>query len=519
MTAWLQSRRAKVWAAGTLLLGVAAWLAGRNIAAPGLYYDEMLFINAARGGHGAQFLHLRFHGVPVLLMEYIGALKAWLYYPLLQVWPVGPESVRYPAIALALLGAIWTALAMEKMWKGTGLATLACLALDPALLMHARLDWGPTAVMFALRGLGLWAVASWITGRRVGSLWLLGLTLALGIFDKLNFLWFAYALVLGAAWVYRREAWQEIRQRPWAYGSALAALVLILAGGTWRAVSVQNSMAGGDRAALGVRFDQVVSLLKFTFAGGGPLDFVAGDGMRHGRLAAAGWLLLALPAVAGMIMGRSWRQPAWRFLGLVLLGTLAAFAATFSATGPHHAAMAAGLPQLVLIAGLQVWWTRERPHRLARGAALALLGLHAAVFALINFLTVDALARPQNRNWDPANQQAALAAARTGLPCVTADWGLGTLLAGFTPEQRLVHDDWPVFTNAEGARHYVAGLAPRTLIVAIGHVVGEENLGGNALRLRDAFIAEGWQMTAEEQFAGVAGRPLVFLQTWQKEAK
>jgi hypothetical protein len=62
-----------------------ALLAGRHIAIPGLYCDEVLFVNAATRGTSHSFVSRRIFGVPVMLMSYIGALKAYLYFPIFKL--------------------------------------------------------------------------------------------------------------------------------------------------------------------------------------------------------------------------------------------------------------------------------------------------------------------------------------------------------------------------------------------------------------------------------------------------
>ncbi|HSW98846.1 MAG TPA: hypothetical protein VLF71_03335, partial [Candidatus Saccharimonadales bacterium] len=66
------------WAAIALYVGIAAY----RIRFPGTEYDEALYVNAARGGvDNVTFMTKTFYGFPVLLMPYIGALKAYIFYP------------------------------------------------------------------------------------------------------------------------------------------------------------------------------------------------------------------------------------------------------------------------------------------------------------------------------------------------------------------------------------------------------------------------------------------------------
>src|SRR5215469_10385272 len=56
-------------------------LATYRIRFPGLYYDEVIFVNAAQGGPSDNFV-INLGSVPLFVMPYLGALKAWLYAPI-----------------------------------------------------------------------------------------------------------------------------------------------------------------------------------------------------------------------------------------------------------------------------------------------------------------------------------------------------------------------------------------------------------------------------------------------------
>jgi hypothetical protein len=57
------------------------FLAAYRIQLPGLYYDEVAFVNAAQGAPDNTFIYRKLGSVPVLIFPYMGALKAWIYAP------------------------------------------------------------------------------------------------------------------------------------------------------------------------------------------------------------------------------------------------------------------------------------------------------------------------------------------------------------------------------------------------------------------------------------------------------
>jgi len=135
------------------------FLAAYRIQLPGLYYDELAFVNAAQGGADNTFIHMRLGSVPFLIFPYMGALKAWIYAPVFRFFGVSALTIRLPAILLAAvtlliflqtlrakLGAVWATIAV---W---------ILAVDPVNLFPSRLDWGPTVLthFFQAAILALW---------------------------------------------------------------------------------------------------------------------------------------------------------------------------------------------------------------------------------------------------------------------------------------------------------------------------------------------------------------------------
>ncbi|MFZ9584568.1 MAG: glycosyltransferase family 39 protein [Pseudohongiellaceae bacterium] len=192
---------ARILLAGALLTFVV--VGGWQLTVPGLYYDELLFVDAALGHPNGQFRDFSLGPVPIMLMTYIGALKAWLYSPIFQLFGVSAYSVRLPVLLIGALTLWVNAKMLERAFsRQAALVFLPLAAVEPSTLLHTRLDWGPTALMMLLRALLLLGIVSWIRTREPRFLWLALGAAALGTFDKLNFLWFAPALLLALVLVY-----------------------------------------------------------------------------------------------------------------------------------------------------------------------------------------------------------------------------------------------------------------------------------------------------------------------------
>lgn len=200
-------------AAASVLLFIA--LGVWNLCLPGLQYDEALFINAALGGITDSFVHRRLFGIPVMLMPYIGALKAYLFAPVFALFGVSVETIRLPAIALSsvsvLLGYKLGCLTMGDRWLGAMLSLL--MATDPIFVFMSRSDYGPIVLMALAKLAAIVALYKLLQRPQARFAWALTISLLLGLFDKLNFVWIIIAIFIGAAIVYREEFVSLARKR------------------------------------------------------------------------------------------------------------------------------------------------------------------------------------------------------------------------------------------------------------------------------------------------------------------
>src|ERR1700747_733979 len=57
-------------------------LATYRIRFPGLYYDEVIFVNAAQGGPGDSFIYMRLGSLALLFMHFLGAVTLGFYWTL-----------------------------------------------------------------------------------------------------------------------------------------------------------------------------------------------------------------------------------------------------------------------------------------------------------------------------------------------------------------------------------------------------------------------------------------------------
>jgi 4-amino-4-deoxy-L-arabinose transferase-like glycosyltransferase len=173
----------------------------------GIQNDEALFGAALYEPSGLEY-HRWFFGykIPVMLMTYLGALKAWVYAGVFRIWEPGPASIRIPALAIGTL-AVWLFYLLLRRISSARAAVAGCvlLATDTSYLLTAVFDWGPVALQHLLLvgGVLLLAVFAQKGGWQAlaGGCFLLGA----GLWDKALFVWLLAGLAVALTAVWPRE--------------------------------------------------------------------------------------------------------------------------------------------------------------------------------------------------------------------------------------------------------------------------------------------------------------------------
>jgi hypothetical protein len=213
--------RARGALAAILLLFIATAMLFVN--RPGIEADEALVANGAI---------YSWHHVPLMLMSYMGALKAWFYLALFDVVRPSPLSLRVPTILFGAV-AIWLFFLLVDRTVGRRAAWIGALLLatDSMFVILEAIDYGPNALHFVLK---LGAMLLLVRFHRGGSTWALAggfFLLGLGLWDKAIFAWVLFGVSMAAAVVFPREIWRHftIRNLAIAAGSVIVgALPLVL---------------------------------------------------------------------------------------------------------------------------------------------------------------------------------------------------------------------------------------------------------------------------------------------------
>jgi len=461
-------------AAATIALSTALFLLanGAGLSDPGLQYDELLFVNAALGDthpyHG--FIYSEALGIPTMLMPYIGAVKAWLYAPIFTVFGVSVDSVRIPAVLLAALALVLAVLLVYRLletWPAVVLAVL--LATDPVYGAVSRADWGPIVISALLRVFALLCYFAFLRREGVRYLWLLVLALSLGLFNKLDYVWFIAAIGIAALVVHRREL-LEIARRQWiavllpvaSFGAVLIAAFVTLI------LPATRLPLAGSHASLGGRISEVGHLFRITVDGTGVYQYMTGSPLNHATLMGSlfPWIFIgcAIVAVWNVAFGRRLasndvlrKAAATTTFFLILFIVMAVgIILTRQATGPQHIMLLWPLPAVLAVCLLV---TMARLPTRGRGVAVMVVGALLAALLVTQVRTTAAYVhayrgdRSWNTIWSPEIYAAAHAVSRSAPGAesvITADWGLGNQIFALGNEavRDRFSDPWPTFSSA-----------------------------------------------------------------------
>jgi 4-amino-4-deoxy-L-arabinose transferase-like glycosyltransferase len=412
------------WVLVVGLVVVRLLLSWHSIRLPGLQQDETLFVNAATLRIPGLNTFKAVHGIPLMIFPYIGALKSWLYDPLFAVFGHSPTVVRIPVVLLVSAGLLLIHPAVRDLVnRPVALLAVAALCFDNSVFWLTRDDVGPSAIEFALKCAALFCAMRFARRPRVRWLLALLVLLALGVFNKLNFIWIVNAATVVSilvAMAHRRllrERWRLIAV--WVGGLAViyACFAVYYFHYNIRALETGNSLTQPW-----VQFEQGTSrILSGTWF----YDYALGP---LGTRTVVVWIVLALfagGAIASFAVRRL-RSPAVAYLALttVLISLQTLF--TLNATaGWHYVAI---YPFVTVVAAYGVYalaaalTTRGAIIGAAVGTAAVVAVAYSGVLMAKYF---DALPHePSNAAWSPAVYALSDDLQHTKATIFTADWGI-----------------------------------------------------------------------------------------------
>jgi hypothetical protein len=438
---------------------VFVFLAAYRIELPGLYYDELHFVNAAQGAPDNTWIHMRLGPLPFLVFPYMGALKAWGYYPIFRLFGVSASTIRLPAILLAALTLLIFYRAMRDS-VGHAWAAIAVwiMAVDPANLFPSRLDWGPTVLTHFFQAAIL---ALWFTYRDKPRPWkivLICICAGLGFFDRFNFIWLLSAFAIGICLCYPGSL-QNLWVSTPRFTRWVAIILALLAVGImlYLILPLLLYFHKAHTKSLQVKWDGLLS----TLSGQAVARFIFGDA--RGIISYVPfWLIvvdgfLALACLFLPMSNAEARENRKNGLFCLLIGFLifVQIVITPQAGGPHHYSMIFPWPLLALAFLGKCLYTQfaTKNFRHLGGVLLGsaavcvfVVNVHNSAEYLFHFRT-----NPHyNPRWSPEIYSLSRYVNEHGFQAksiICVDWGLHTQLHALAPKKlrRRMHDYWPIF--------------------------------------------------------------------------
>ncbi len=377
-----------------------------------------------------------------MVFPYIGALKSLLYTPVFALLDVRPATLRLPAIGLTTvaLGVLFAAV-RSLVDRRTALLVMAALVLDASVFWLTRDDVGPSAVEFACKCAAVACLAGIVRSRRISWTLALVLVLALGTFNKLNFIWTVNGFAAASAIALLAQR-RSLLKGPWrgpaiAWVSGMAGLYAVFG---WYYLHYDIGSYN--------KVDHPGSLLSFTWpqftrgtnaalSGTAFHELAIGPIAPHTPVTLVLIALFAAGATFSLVrLTRCWPVAA---LALVTLLVAAQNLVVASATAPWH--YISPLPYGTVVAAYGVTGALRLLGQDRTGAIRAALVAAALAILLVNaslFRTYDRglAAGRQTTIWTPVIY--ALNEDLRGRPgtVVTADWGAFNQLWALSPQLR-----------------------------------------------------------------------------------
>jgi len=486
-------------------------LASHRIDLPGLYMDEVDFVNAARGGPDNNMIYMRLGSVPLLIMPYLGALKGWIYAPVFWLFGVSALTIRLPAILIAgVTLLIFFQLLKSHVGVVWAIIAIWLMAVDPAALFPSRLDWGPTVLMHFFQAAIL---ALWFSYRDKPKLWklvLICICAGLGFFDKFNFIWLILAFILGIALCYPdslKNLWVSCSK----FARAVTGiLVLVGVGATLFLILPILHLHAASLPPMNLE-------AKWT----GLLTALSGEAVAYFIFETSSWIISFVPfwlivtdcclALACLFFlgqkaeARENRRHGF-FLLLISFLIFVQILVTPQAGGPHHYSMIFPLPLLAFIFLAQPLYRQLAAKNVQRFVALLLVCAAFCVFTVNLYNLGGYLFRLRaNSHYNARSSPEIYSLSQyinehgPGVQrVISVDWGLHNQLHALAPRklQRRMRDCWPFFQQMENENQ-------ESQVAALNSIFPE----GKSLALTFAATKETFPETRRNFLAALATHP------------
>jgi hypothetical protein len=340
------------------------------------------------------------------------------------------------------------------MPPGYALGVLALAASDAGFIGLTKLDYGPIVLGAFLRVLAVVAFLDLVQRSRRFSGGVLVAATALGLFDKLLFVWFVNALIVAALVVFRRELLEGWRAHPRRFTSVAVALAGTVAFFSWFLIVPLLTDPGWNRFAMPFT-ERVIVLIRMAkrVMDGAAMAWILIDQETLRR--SWTWIAVLVAGGAGLALVRHRRvgRPLAFFLVLLAI-TAIQLVLTQQARRVHHTFSL--WPWHFFLIVLVLWGLQPDPGRgswrhVVPAAVIALL-VAGQLRSTASLVAAHRSEQGFAVQWDPAiyRLSGVLEREYRDAPLVVStDWGLHTPLHALAAPSRRgrYRDTWRVFTG------------------------------------------------------------------------
>jgi hypothetical protein len=460
------------------------------------------------------------HRLPVMILPYLGAFKAWLYYPLLQSFDVTPVLLRLPVLFLGTVS-VWLFFAILNRTVGrrTAIAGALLLATDASFVVATTYDFGPIAFLHCFLLAGVLLLLQY---ERTGASKYLALAFfifGLALWHKALFIWMLDGLAIAAVCVFPGRVTAMLTPRR----AALAVLSLCVGAMPliyFNAVTGGATLHTSEVMSGAAPVSQKVLVLKKTLSGNvlfawmtdethldtavAPRKFRETVSVRFSRLVGgvrSNWLFYAF-VVSCCLVPWLWFTPSRRAALFVLIYLAVTWAQMLilpnTGASIQHVLLLWPFPHFLIAIALVQAGASLGPHG-PRAAACALAAIAGANLLLINQYYSDLATNGTSAIWTDAiyplhDYLESASASRI----VTTDWGYATTLCLLSDGEMPLDDiSYTLLGPSDGEVAWIRSLIddPRNLFV--DHTAADEQFRAAHQRL--------------ESIAGMSGRTRVLV--------
>lgn len=535
-------QRSLPYLAGLLACGLFLALGVIFLPYPGAQYDETLFVMSI---HSPQYVEyaMKFGAVqvPIMLMTYIGTLKAAIYAPILHFFGAGNATLRIPVLLMGGASVFLLYLILKRLsgWKTAFLLALL-LATDALFLLTDLFDWGPVALQHILFTGAIYCFVRFSDDQRRRWLFIGSLCAGLALWDKALFIWLLGGFSVALLAVFPRQLLALAKNR-----RHLAAVVLGFVLGAapflyYNKIHKLRTITANTEMDEQHPLDKLV-MLDRTLDGSGLMGYIVREDPEGNVLNLKWWekvplflngklgnprsslqhILLVLALLIAPIL--CWSGPNRKPALLFVLGGLFTYIlmlVTKSAGGSaHHTVLLLPIPQI--LAGLMLGEIYRRwPRRGFRIAAAIVLLCVVSNLTVLNTYLAHFIACGPTVVWtDAIRPLVTEIGSRPGKLFFGTDWGItqqvefyGNGKIGFHRTSDAIVIDLPAPLNVQHLERYMAD--PSTVFVT--HTEGHEVFVGVRKKLLDFAAERGYRDELYKVISDRHGVPIFEIHEFRK---